>query len=72
MRLQAQTATIENGFVFLPPEAHWLAEYLFELTTFPNWEYEDQADSTSQALGWMKLTSARLRIFTYTRLEAES
>ena len=35
MRLRAQTATIENGFVYLPREAHWLAEYLFELTTFP-------------------------------------
>ena len=35
MRLYAQTATIENGFVYLPREASWLAEYLHELTTFP-------------------------------------
>jgi len=35
MRLYAQTATIENGFVFLPDEAPWLADYLAELTTFP-------------------------------------
>ena len=34
MRLHAQTATIENGFVYLPQEASWLAEYLHELT-FP-------------------------------------
>ena len=26
MRLYAQTATIENGFVYLPREASWLAE----------------------------------------------
>ncbi len=34
MRLYAQSATIENGFVFLPHEAPWLADYLAELTTF--------------------------------------
>lgn len=54
MRLYAQTATIENGFVYLPREASWLAEYLHELTTFPNAKYDDQADSTSQALSWIK------------------
>ena len=35
MRLHAQTATIENGFVHLPEEAHWLADYISELTMFP-------------------------------------
>jgi predicted phage terminase large subunit-like protein len=35
MRLHAQTATIENGFVWLPREAPWLAEYLRELALFP-------------------------------------
>ncbi len=34
-RLHAQTAVIENGFVLLPDEAPWLADYLAELTTFP-------------------------------------
>ena len=53
MRLNAQTATIENGFVYLPREAPWLADYLHELTTFPNSKYDDQADSTSQALAWI-------------------
>ena len=28
MRLQAQMATIENGFVHLPEKAHWLADYV--------------------------------------------
>jgi predicted phage terminase large subunit-like protein len=27
MRLHAQSATIENGFVYLPGEAHWLSDY---------------------------------------------
>jgi predicted phage terminase large subunit-like protein len=32
MRMLAQAAMIENGFVHLPKEAAWLAEYLQELT----------------------------------------
>ena len=36
MRLHAQTATIENGFVWLPEEAPWLADYLSELALFPD------------------------------------
>jgi predicted phage terminase large subunit-like protein len=36
MRLHAQTAKIEGGFVLLPKEAHWLDDYVLELTTFPN------------------------------------
>ena len=36
MRLFAQTATIENGFVNLPEAAHWLPEHLAEFMLFPN------------------------------------
>ena len=35
MRMHAQTAMIENGFVHLPKEAAWLSAYLHELTVFP-------------------------------------
>jgi len=31
MRLQAQTALIENGFVHIPETAPWPAEYLHEM-----------------------------------------
>jgi predicted phage terminase large subunit-like protein len=55
MRLHAQTATIENGFVHLPDTAHWLADYLHELTMFPAGRYDDQVDSTAQALAWTKI-----------------
>ena len=57
MRLHAQTAMIENGFVYLPEAAAWLAEYLHELTSFPKAKYVDQVDSTAQALAW--ISSAR-------------
>ena len=36
MRLHAQTAIIENGFVYIPESAPWLSEYLHEMTVFPN------------------------------------
>ena len=54
MRMHAVTGMIENGFVYVPDSAPWLAEYLHELTTFPKSKYDDQVDSTSQALDWFK------------------
>ena len=44
MRMHAQTAMIENGFVHLPKEAGWLAEYIHELTVFPKGKHDDQVD----------------------------
>jgi predicted phage terminase large subunit-like protein len=64
MRLHAQTAPIENGFVFLPKEAPWLAEYVHELTTFPRGTHDDQVDATSQALAWIQ-ESWRTMPFSY-------
>jgi predicted phage terminase large subunit-like protein len=55
MRLHAQTATIENGFVHIPANLHWVADYLHEMSVFPNGRYDDQVDSTAQAIAWTKL-----------------
>ena len=52
MRMNEQTATIENGFVHLPKNAAWLDLYLHEMTVFPYGKNDDQVDSTSQALHW--------------------
>src|SRR3984893_8903133 len=52
--MHAQTAMIENGFVHLPKEAPWRAEYLHELTVSPGGKYDDQVDSTAQLLDWLK------------------
>jgi predicted phage terminase large subunit-like protein len=54
MRMHAQTAMIENGFVHLPKEAASLAPYLHELTAFPKGRHDDQVDSTAQMLDWFK------------------
>ncbi|HEX3430722.1 MAG TPA: phage terminase large subunit [Rhizomicrobium sp.] len=50
MRLHAQTAKIEEGRVHLPRSAPWLEDYLAELVVFPRGRYDDQVDSTAQAL----------------------
>jgi predicted phage terminase large subunit-like protein len=57
MRAHSVTSTIENGFVYIPDKASWLAEYLHELATFPRGKFDDQVDSTSQALDWFKINS---------------
>jgi predicted phage terminase large subunit-like protein len=40
-KINAQTGAMEGGFVHLPREAHWLADYLHELVTFPRGRYPD-------------------------------
>jgi predicted phage terminase large subunit-like protein len=60
MRLRAQTAKIEGGFVLLPKQAPWLEAYLHELISFPNSKYDDQVDSTAFALAWMTLKPRNL------------
>ena len=57
MRLHAQTASFENGCVLLPSYAPWLSEYLSELTGFPGTKYDDQVDSTTQALAHLSVPS---------------
>lgn len=62
MRMNAQTAQIESGFVYLPTGAPWLAQYLSEMTTFPFSKHDDQVDSTSQALEWIAFDAMRPRV----------
>src|SRR4029077_8207251 len=67
MRLHAQTAMIENGFVHLPETATWLAEYLHEMMVFPKGKHDDQVDSTAQFLDWFKTPMSNWGIFEATR-----
>jgi predicted phage terminase large subunit-like protein len=71
MRMHAQTATIENGFVHLPQTAPWLAEYLHELALFPSGRHDDQVDSTAQFLDWFKMSSQEDGIFGLYRMRYE-
>jgi predicted phage terminase large subunit-like protein len=58
MRLRAQTAMIENGRVFLPRTAPWVADYIHELTSFPGPRYNDQVDSTTQFLHYIGINNS--------------
>jgi predicted phage terminase large subunit-like protein len=71
MRMHAQTAMIENGFVHIPESAPWLAEYLHEISVFPKGKHDDQVDSTAQFLHWFKTPMPHWGIFEYYRREAE-
>jgi predicted phage terminase large subunit-like protein len=61
MRLHAVSAEFESGRVRLPREAPWKEEYVREITGFPGTKYDDQVDSTTQALEHLK-TKVRSRL----------
>jgi predicted phage terminase large subunit-like protein len=71
MRMHSVTSTIENGFVYLPDQADWLDEYRHELATFPRGKYDDQCDSTSQALDWVKTGSKGVQFVQLCKAMAE-
>jgi predicted phage terminase large subunit-like protein len=72
MRMHSRTAMIENGFVHIPETAPWLAEYLHELSVFPNGKHDDQADSTAQFLDWCQKPFPGQNIFELYRRDAEA
>lgn len=53
-RANAITPSIEAGRVFLPESAPWLADFVEELAEFPNGSFDDQVDSVSQALNYLR------------------
>jgi predicted phage terminase large subunit-like protein len=68
LRVYAQTIRFAQGSVFLPVQAPWLDEYLRELLTFPGSKYDDQVDSTTQALDF--LGSSGRALITWAKLGA--
>src|SRR5947208_9581894 len=72
MRLHAQTAIIENGFVHIPETAPWLAEYLHEMTVFPRGKHDDQVDSTAQFLDWFRRPSPGQADFECMRMQMQA
>jgi predicted phage terminase large subunit-like protein len=49
-RAYAISPEVESGNVHLPQNAPWVAAYMEEMGMFPNGRYNDQVDTTSQAL----------------------
>lgn len=59
-RMFAASAAFEAGLVNLPAAASWIIDYEIELTTFPLAAHDDQVDSTSQFLNWVRSWSSRI------------
>ena len=52
-RVNAVSAAIESGHVFLPEGAAWLGEYLDQWAAFPAAKHDDMVDSSTQALSYL-------------------
>ena len=72
MRMNAQTAMIDNGFVRIPETAPWLDQYLHELTVFPNGKHDDQVASTAQFVDWFKRPFPGQGFFELMRRQAQA
>lgn len=60
MRLQACIPYIKNGAVYLLDGAPWLADFVEELSSFPNGENDDRVDALSQCLNHIRSVDAEL------------
>ncbi|GAN11064.1 phage terminase, large subunit [Mucor ambiguus] len=49
-RVNAVSAFIESGNVFIPRQAEWIHDFVEEAASFPNGKHDDQVDAMSQAL----------------------
>lgn len=70
-RFAGITAMIENGRVYLPHSAVWLEDFVHELCGFPSVRHDDQVDSTSQALAWIRQQGNPGGLWHYMRQEFE-
>jgi len=71
-RLAASSAVIEGGRVYLPEAADWLPAFIREVTGFPNTRHDDQVDSLSQFLNYMRRKpGGRLKLGSEGRLKLE-
>lgn len=52
-RVNAVSAAIESGHVYVPQEAPWIGEYLDQWSAFPAAAHDDMVDSSSQALSYL-------------------
>jgi predicted phage terminase large subunit-like protein len=54
VRFAAVTTYFAAGKVFFPEKKLWLNDFVEELLAFPMGDHDDQVDSCSQFLGWIK------------------
>jgi len=52
-RLNACSGVFEGGLVYLPENEPWIEDYIQNIITFPTAPYDDDVDSTTQALNYL-------------------
>ncbi len=71
-RANSATPLIEAGRVYLPESAPWLYDFIEECSAFPNGANDDQVDSLTQALEFMRGPGVpQERIIVYDAVKAE-
>ena len=53
-RVAGVSSILEEGRVLLPTGAPWLSEFVKELTGFPSTKHDDQVDSLTQFLAYVR------------------
>lgn len=56
-RVNAISAAIESGHVYLPKDAPWLEEYIDQWCAFPAGAHDDMVDSSTQACAYLIFSS---------------
>jgi predicted phage terminase large subunit-like protein len=69
-RAHAVTGLIEAGRVYLPERAPWVADFLDEVCAFDQGSHDDQVDSMTQALNYLRHNRNRLLDFYIKDLPA--
>lgn len=67
-RLFTCSVMFENGAIILPEDASWLNDYVRELTSFPSAKHDDQVDSTTQALAYLRERLEEPGLIAYYRM----
>ena len=70
-RLFAQASVFESGKIYVPVQAHWVDDFIHELTSFPTAKFDDQVDAMSQALTYLREHLDEPGIITFYRREVE-
>ena len=61
-RVNAVSAAIESGHVYLPRAAVWTSEFIDQASAFPNAAHDDMVDSASQALSYLIYSSGATEV----------
>jgi predicted phage terminase large subunit-like protein len=69
-RAHACSPLVECGKVFVPESAPWVSDYVDELAAFSSGTWDDQVDSTTQALNYLR-APREAGIFAWYKEQAE-